>query len=286
MSFGERLQALRRSNGLTQETFAEQLKVSRQAVSKWESSRGYPEIEKIIYICNRFGVSMNDLFLDEVPLQEHGEETAGPSHPAKQPLTSQPLKASFGNFFSNLSPRNQLTLSAILIVIALALIILLCTTLSKGETHPMYWKFIWLALMILFGVGEAITIGLTSIWFAAGSLVALVVALLDGPIWLQVVLFFVISVLCLLAVRPLASRYLNSRVEPTNADRILGAEAPVIEPIDNLQATGAVRIAGIVWSARSAHDTPIPAGTLVRILRIEGVKVYVEEVKEEVKCQS
>lgn len=286
MSFGERLQALRRSNDLTQEAFAEQLKVSRQAVSKWESSRGYPEMEKIIYICNRFGVSMNELFLDEVPPPKHSEEAAEQNLPAKQPLKSLSLKNSFGNFFSNLSPRNQLTFSAILAVIALALVILLCTTLSKGETHPMYWKFIWLALLILFGVGEAITIGLTSIWFAAGALVALVVALLEGPIWLQVVLFIVISLLCLLAIRPLASRYLNSKVEPTNADRIIGAEAPVIEPIDNLQATGAVRIAGMVWSARSAHDVPIAAGTLVRVLRIEGVKVFVEEVKEEVKCQS
>lgn len=286
MSFGERLQALRHTNGLTQEEFAEQLKVSRQAVSKWESSRGYPEIEKIIYICNHYGISMNELFLDEVPPQKHSEETTEQNLPAKQPLKSSPLKKSFSNFFNNLSPRNQLTFSIILVVIALALVILLCTTLSKGETNPMYWKFIWLALLILFGVGEAFTVGLTSIWFAAGSLVALVVALLNGPIWLQVVLFIVVSLLCLLAIRPLASKYLNSKVEPTNADRIIGAETRVIEPIDNLQSTGAVRIAGMVWSARSENDAPIAAGALVRVLRIEGVKVYVEEVKEEVKCQS
>lgn len=68
MSFGERLQEVRRSSGMTQEDFAGQLKVSRQAVSKWESSRGYPEIEKIIYICNRYGVTMNELFSEEIPL--------------------------------------------------------------------------------------------------------------------------------------------------------------------------------------------------------------------------
>ena len=68
MSFGERLQEVRRNNGMTQEDFAGQLKVSRQAVSKWESSRGYPELEKIIYICNRYGVTMNELFAEEVPL--------------------------------------------------------------------------------------------------------------------------------------------------------------------------------------------------------------------------
>ena len=68
MAFGERLQELRRARGMTQEDFAAQLKVSRQAVSKWESCRGYPELEKIIYICNRYGVTMNDLFCEEVPL--------------------------------------------------------------------------------------------------------------------------------------------------------------------------------------------------------------------------
>ena len=67
MAFGERLQALRRARGLTQEDLAAELKVSRQAVSKWESCRGYPELEKILYICNRYGVTLNDLFQDEVP---------------------------------------------------------------------------------------------------------------------------------------------------------------------------------------------------------------------------
>ena len=286
MSFGERLQALRRSNNLTQEEFAEQLKVSRQAVSKWESSRGYPEIEKIIYICNHYGITMNELFLDEVPppvISENGKEQAVS---AEEPLKNPSLKGSLSNFFHNLTPRNQLAFMAGLIIVTLALITLLCTTLSKGENNPVYWKFIWLALLILFGVGEALTVGLTSIWFAAGSLAALIAALLNGPIWLQVVLFIVVTVLSLLTIRPLATRYLNDKVEPTNADRIIGSEAYVIEPIDNLHATGAVRVAGVVWSARSAHETPIAAGTLVRILRIEGVKVYVEEAKEEVKCQS
>ena len=73
MSFGDRLQAVRRGAGMTQEAFAQQLKVSRQAVSKWESSRGYPEIEKIIYICNHYGVSMDELFQDEVPHRPSAE---------------------------------------------------------------------------------------------------------------------------------------------------------------------------------------------------------------------
>ena len=148
-------------------------------------------------------------------------------------------------------------------------------------------KLIWLALLALFTIGEAVTVGLVSIWFAAGSLAALLCALANGPLWLQIVLFIVVSALCLLAIRPLARKYVNNRVQPTNADRVIGAQATVTEDIDNLQGKGAVIIGGITWSARSEHDTPIPAGTLVRVLRIEGVKVYVEEaeMKEEVKCQ-
>ena len=143
----------------------------------------------------------------------------------------------------------------------------------------MVMKLIWTGLLIVFTVGEGVTVGLTAIWFAAGSLAALICALLGGPLWLQIALFIVISALCLLAIRPLAHKYFNSKVEPTNADRILGTEAVVTEDINNLQAIGAVRIGGITWSARSENDTPIPAGTLVRVLRIEGVKVYVEPVK-------
>lgn len=286
MSFGERLQALRHSNGLTQEEFAEQLKVSRQAVSKWESSRGYPEIEKIIYICNHYGVSMNELFLDEVPPQQRSGGIEEQNSSAQPPLKSPSLKSAFGNFFTNLSPGNRLAFGVILTVVALALVTLLCTTLSKGATNPVLWKIIWVSLLILFGIGEAVTVGLTSIWFAAGALAALIVALLNGPLWLQIVLFLLVSLLSLLAIRPIASKHLNSKVEPTNADRVIGTETRVLEPIDNLQATGTVRIAGMVWSARSENDIPIPEGTLVRVLRIEGVKVYVEEVKEEVKCQS
>lgn len=144
----------------------------------------------------------------------------------------------------------------------------------------MVWKLVWLGLLILFAVGEAVSVGLTSIWFAAGALVALAAALLGGPLWLQIVLFILVSALCLLAIRPLAQKHLNNSVEPTNADRVIGSEARVTENIDNLQGSGAVNIGGIIWTARGESDTPIPAGTLVRVLRIEGVKVFVEPVEQ------
>ena len=137
-------------------------------------------------------------------------------------------------------------------------------------------KIFWLVLLLLFAGGEAATVGLTSIWFAAGSLAALIAALLGGPLWIQLTLFFAVSLLCLAAVRPLAKRLLNSRVEPTNADRVIGAEAQVTEDVDNIRGKGAVVIRGITWSARSEDGGPIAAGAMVRVLRIEGVKVFVE----------
>lgn len=145
------------------------------------------------------------------------------------------------------------------------------------------YQIVWLALLIIFAVAEAATVGLTSVWFAIGSLGALVCALAGGNIWLQLGIFIVLSLVCLVALRPLAKKYLNNRVEPTNADRVIGQEARVTQDIDNIQGTGAVTIGGVTWTARSEHDTPIPAGAMVRVLRIEGVKVMVEKSKEEVK---
>ena len=284
MSFGDRLQALRRSNDMTQEEFAQQLKVSRQAVSKWESSRGYPEIEKIIYICNHYGVTMDELFLDEVPPIHPAENdrTAGQEVP---PFKSPPLKKAFADFFANLSPINQLISGVVIAGVAILLLILLCASLTKGETNQMIMEIIWLCLLIVFVIGEAATVGLTSIWFAAGSLVALSCALLGGPEWLQIALFIVISAGLLLAIRPIAHKYFNTKVQPTNADRVIGATARVTEEIDNFHGQGAVVIGSMTWTARSSEDVVIPVGSTVRVLRIEGVKVFVELEKEEAVCR-
>ena len=142
-------------------------------------------------------------------------------------------------------------------------------------------KIIWLALLLIFAGAEAVSVGLTSIWFAAGALCALIAALLGGALWVQIALFLAVSTLCLLAVRPLARRHLNSRVEPTNADRVIGEQAQVTEDIDNIHGKGAVVIRGVTWTARSEDGSPVPAGSLVRVLRIEGVKVFVERVPAE-----
>ncbi len=139
-------------------------------------------------------------------------------------------------------------------------------------------KIVWLVLLLLFAGGEAVSVGLTSIWFAAGALAALVAALLGGALWIQITLFLAVSILCMAAVRPLAKKHLNSKVEHTNADRVIGAEAQVTEDIDNIHGKGAVIIRGMTRSARSQDGAPIPTGTLVKVLRIEGVKVFVEQI--------
>lgn len=137
-------------------------------------------------------------------------------------------------------------------------------------------KIMWLVLLVVFAASEAVTVGLTSIWFAAGALIALIAALLGAAVWIQITLFLAVSLLCLAAVRPLAKKHLNNKVEPTNADRVIGAQAQVTQEIDNIHGKGAVVIRGMTWSARSQDGSAIPEGTMVRVLRIEGVKVFVE----------
>ena len=275
MSFGEQLQAVRRANGLTQEQFAEELRVSRQAVSKWESGRGYPEMEKILYICNRYGVTPNELFAQEVP---HIAAVPEPVEESPE-VPDLPLKTAADSFFSNLSPKNKWL--ALAVAAGTLLISLLIGAFLKGGNTDMI-PLIWVGVMVIFGVLEAITVGLTSLWFVVGGVGGLVVSMLGGPIWLQLVVFFVVSVGCMIAARPLVTKYINQKTVATNADRVLGGTARVTEAIDNTVPVGAVYVDGKTWSARSETDEPIAAGTMVRIKRMEGVRLFVEELKEDV----
>ena len=137
---------------------------------------------------------------------------------------------------------------------------------------------VWLIVLVVLVTGEAITVGLTFIWFAVGALGGLLVSVLGGPIWLQVVVFLVLSAATLVLVRPLAAKLLSPGISPTNADRILSQIALVTEEIDNIAETGQVKLFGQVWTARSENGEIIPVQTRVRILRIEGVKVFVRTV--------
>lgn len=134
----------------------------------------------------------------------------------------------------------------------------------------------WIALMVVFLIVEGATAGLTSIWFAFGALIALVGELLHAPLWLQITLFIIASVAALLVTRPLAKKYVNQRIQPTNADMVIGAEARVVERIDNIKGTGAVAVGGKIWTARSGAGEPIEKDSLITVRKIEGVKLIVE----------
>ena len=142
----------------------------------------------------------------------------------------------------------------------------------------------WITALVLFLVVEAVTVGLASVWFAVGALAALICALVGGPVWLQAVWFVVVSVVALILTRPLVKKFVNGRTVATNADRNIGRVGLVTERIDNLAATGCVRIDGVDWTARSEDGSVIPKGEKVRVLRVEGVKVCVarEPVSAEV----
>ena len=167
MAFGERLQEVRKRSGLTQEEFAEQLQVSRQSVSRWESGRGYPEMEKIIFICNRYGVTMDELFKEEVPTP--GEP------PVEAPLLSaRTLGSELSNLYANLSPYNKSIGIMLLTVIAMiGPAYVYCMRSLKGGADEMM-TIIWIAAIIIFGIAEAATAGLVSIWFVVGAVAALV----------------------------------------------------------------------------------------------------------------
>ena len=137
--------------------------------------------------------------------------------------------------------------------------------------------FFWAVLVIAAIAIEAATMGLTSIWFAGGGLLALGVAALRGPIVLQIVLFFVVSLVLLIFTRPVAVKYFNKDRVKTNAESIVGRKGIVTGEIDNLKGTGQVTVAGQEWTARSQDpESTIETGVVVKILAIDGVKLIVE----------
>lgn len=134
---------------------------------------------------------------------------------------------------------------------------------------------VWIAAMLVFLVIEGVTVGITSIWFALGSLCAMIAAMLDAPVWLQAILFLLVSAVTLYFTRPIVKKYINGRVVPTNADIVIGKECRVVETIDNVAGTGAVYVDGKTWTARSADEAVIEKDQLVVAERIEGVKLIV-----------
>lgn len=136
----------------------------------------------------------------------------------------------------------------------------------------------WLVILILSIVVEVITLGLTSIWFAGGALVAVFAAMLHAPLWIQISLFLIVSLALLVFTRPIAVKYFNKDRVRTNVESLVGCQAIVISEVDNLQGIGQVCVGGQEWSARSNDDRiRLAVGTVVDIVAINGVKLIVKE---------
>ena len=139
-----------------------------------------------------------------------------------------------------------------------------------------YGWILWLAALIVFGIAEAATVSMVSLWFMGGALAAMVAQLLGASPWVQIILFVAVSALLLACLRPFVKKYVSPRKTATNTDAMLGREAIITEAVDNLRATGALKLDGKEWTARSVGGETLEVGTVVKIVKLEGVKLYVE----------
>lgn len=147
----------------------------------------------------------------------------------------------------------------------------------------MNWTAIgWFVLTVVFIFIEANTVAVVSAWFAAGSVAAMIVSFLGGQIWLQAVVFLVVSAGLLLLLRPMVRKHFTPKLTKTNVDSVIGTTGVVTVEIQNNAAAGQVKLGAMEWSARSTSGAVIPVGTLIRVDKIEGVKVFVSLAEETV----
>ena len=138
--------------------------------------------------------------------------------------------------------------------------------------------YVWLLVLLVCIIVEFVTMGLTTVWFAGGALIALLAAALNVPVAIQVALFLGVSILLLIFTRPIAVKYFNKDREKTNAESLIGQQAVVTEDIDTLQAKGVVVVNGLEWSARTSEPNgSIPKDSIVVIEEIQGVKLVVRK---------
>ena len=143
------------------------------------------------------------------------------------------------------------------------------------------YLIIWLVLMVVFLMVESQSVTMVSLWFAAGALGALIAELCGAELWLQIVIFFAVSIVLLASLRPIARKYFTPKIIKTNVDSVIGQTGLVTADIDNVTAPGQVKLGAMEWSARSTSGEAIPAGTLVKVDKIEGVKVFVSPAQVE-----
>lgn len=146
-----------------------------------------------------------------------------------------------------------------------------------------YGWVLWLVAMVVFAGVEAATVSMVSVWFVGGALAALIAQLLGAGPWAQIIVFVAVSACLLACLRPFVRRFVSPRKTATNTDALLGREAVITQAVDNLHACGALKLDGKEWTARSEAGEPLAEGTVVKIVRIEGVKLYVAPVCAAVK---
>ena len=138
----------------------------------------------------------------------------------------------------------------------------------------MLW--IWIGLIVIFVIVEAATVQLVTVWFAVGGIAGLIAYAFGLEIWMQILIFAVVSAVALAVTRPFVKRFTRGRKQPTNADRYIGQEAIVTEPISNELSKGAVRIGGLEWTARTVDNSEVDKGERVIVEAIEGAKLLVK----------
>ena len=140
--------------------------------------------------------------------------------------------------------------------------------------QPIYWLIVVAVLLVL----EILTLGLTTIWFAGGAFVAFLAGICQAPLWIQILLFLVVSIILLVFTRPIAEKHLNNSREKTNVDSLVGKHGRGLEEIDNFNQTGRVMLNGMEWTARNiSSEGKIPAGTKVEVMEIKGAHLVVQE---------
>lgn len=142
--------------------------------------------------------------------------------------------------------------------------------------------YLWLITLVVFVVVEVATMGLTTIWFAGGAFIALLLAVFNISFYVQLGVFFLVSIVLLIVTRPLALKYFNQTVEKTNAEGLIGKQAIAITQINNLKEEGRVMVGGMEWSARAYEENGIiPSGSVVEVKEIQGVKLIVSKIEKE-----
>lgn len=136
----------------------------------------------------------------------------------------------------------------------------------------------WLILVAVMLVIEIFTMGLTTIWFSLGAVAAAIAAGLDAPLWVQILLFSVVSVVIMILVRPFALKVMDRNRTKTNIDEVIGQQAEVIEAVDNQKEQGKVRFRGVEWMARSVDGSKLAAGDVVTVEAVSGVKLLVKKL--------